>query len=280
MARKIKPMDEVSSDGTGGETPRSHLPPPPPGGMPPYPPMGYPPSGMPAPPPTNKPKIAGILLIISALIIIGSSFIYFTMDDDDFSEMMETSLSSQPEDKVDVSGTVFDENNTPMAGVNLRVALIDKTINTTTDEDGTFTLKAVPTGKQIIVISKEDYRPINHRIFVETPEYRNNEDYDLTFEMEKGEGVVQSGEYKSEFSGLLGTIFLVCAVLMIVFAVLMIVSGVMVTKRRFRGLGLFACVIGIIFGLSAFYVGTALCIIALYLLIKSKHEFNKEIRRY
>ena len=275
MARKIKPMGEVSRDETGGETPRSHPPPPPPGGIAPYPPMGYPPPGMPAPPPSNKPKIAGILLIISALIIIGYSVFLFTLDDDDYSEMMEASLSSQPEDEVDVAGTVYDENNTPMAGVNLRVALIDKNINTTTGEDGTFTLKEVPTGKQIIVISKDDYKTINHRIFVETSEYRNNEDYDLSFDMEEGEGVVQSGEYKSEFSGLLGTIFFFCSVVMIIFAVLMIASGVLITKRRFRPLGLFACVIGIIFGLSAFYIGTVLSIIALYLLIKSKHEFQR-----
>jgi hypothetical protein len=275
MARKIKPMDEVEIGDEGDDSAPSYPLPPPPGGMPPYPQSGYPPPGMPAPPPTRKPVIAGILLIVAALIMIGYSAYQLTLDEDDYSEVVNTSLSTTTTANVDISGTVVDSNNTPMAGVDLRIVFDRKNINTTTDEAGEFTLKSVPTGKQIIVISKANYSTINHKIFVETSEYRNYEDYDLIFEMEEGQGVVQSGDYKSQLAGTLTAIMRICALIAIIVSVLMIVAGYFVRKRQKRVLGMIACVMGIIFGLGAIYIPTVLSIIALYMIIKSKYEFQK-----
>jgi len=278
MARKIKPMSEVGTDEAGQLPP----PPPPPGQQAPYPGMQqpppgiYPPYGYLQPPQTSKPKIAGILMIVSALVIIAYSGYLMTLDSDDLADAMELSLSSSAAAEVDVSGTVYNQNSTPIQNVKLTINLEDSIISDTTDADGKFTLRDVPTGRHIIIISADNYTTINHKMYVEQKEYRNYEDYDLSFEMQEGTGAVDTGDYDSEFVQMIGMVLMICASLMIVFSILIIVAAVFVIKRKMYMFGIAGCVIGIIFGFNAFFIGTILCIIALVLIIKSKGEFQKK----
>jgi hypothetical protein len=280
--RKIRPMDEIrETEAAGTEAERLErlrsgkgarkitLPPPAEEyeERPSYEP--YQP-GEPEVPRTNNLKIAGILLIVTALLCLIPAFELLTIEQD---IVMDSYLEEA--DPPTIFGRVTTENLTAIE--NAEVRILGTGLNTTTDFDGLFEITEVPPGKHIIIVSKDGFNSIEHKIYLDglIMGVMGKEEVELDFELTPGSGVETSGNYESEAfktleSGLRG-----CGVAYIIAFVIILVGAVFSIKRKKFAIVILACIFGILFGLGAFYIGTILSIAAIVLVYKARKEFSK-----
>jgi hypothetical protein len=279
-ADEVTPPPASIADGkkpAGGSISAMPPPSPPPGGVP----MGYPVFTEPPRPPTKYPQIAGVLLIITALILVGYSYVLFMTDAEDYAEETTRSFQfySDSDGTVTLTGVVTDVDDEPIEGVFINVVHPDQLetrhrLNATTDSNGTYEIEKVPTGKKLVTVSGENYTTIRHKIFVEADIENSRDEIELSFIMEKGTGVTNTGSYKSEIFDFINAFLTVCGSLFLIAAVMALIGAVFSFLRKRYYVVIIGCIFGILFGLSLI-IGTILSIIAFYMIVKSKAEFKK-----
>ncbi len=221
---------------------------------------------------SSKPTIAGALLIINALlafVLVGFLVTVgwmFTSSDGSFEVF-------GMEDKGDITGTVVYDNGTPAEGVSISIEGED--FITQTNEDGRYYLYDVPSGNQKIVVEKDGYNTIIYKAFVDpsksthtssdqTVEGGNEFDFTLT----EGNQTLERGSYPPW--DLISRILIVCAALMLIFAIITLIGGYYAIKRTHFGIALTGAILGVI-------TGGILALIALFILLISKEEFNGQV---
>jgi len=223
---------------------------------------------------SSKPGIAGALLIFTAIIgIIGAGFLigsgFFVGD---FSEGMNFPGT---DDTGDVTGTVRYTNGTPAEGVT--ILIVGEDLSTETDDVGNYIILDVPSGNQKIKVEKEGYNTIIYKKFVSPDEinweaengnghwdHENSEDFVLTV----GDRTLERGSYPPW--GMIGGMIFVCAVLILVFSIVTLLGGYYAIKRKKFSLAIAGAILGIFT-----IVGALFSLIALFILIISRNEFNK-----
>lgn len=289
--RKIKPMKEISadeskddkgtavdgSDGKSGSKGARKL------RHPPFPPVGEPsgsdkasayPTYLDDARQTSRPKAAGIIMIVVALIIFFNAFVSLTFDiDKRWDNELFSSLNRSG--KISVEGTVYGENNEPLE--NVTVMLKDAGMKTITDKDGKYIFMDAPFGKQRMIVSKFNYTIVDHRVFIEGPFDKPNQDViiKIDFYLEPGNGTMITGNYSSSTISLVKSVYRTCGILSIIAGTLIIPFAILSIKRRKFSLVAVGCIIGIIFGLQLLYIATILSIIALVLAYLSRNEYRK-----
>jgi hypothetical protein len=228
---------------------------------------------------SNKPKIAGALIIITAILGIifgGALFVGAAL----FSDMEGFIGAFSPTETGEVTGKITLVNGTPVENVN--VSIVGEDISTMTDADGEYSLLEVPMGNKKIKIEKEGYTTIIKKAFINPsnsdaninvdpeadPGGGNEHDFVLT----PGTGVTNTGEYPP--FELFSAFMAACGLMALIFSVIAIIGGYFAMKRRNFGMA----AAGAFFGILAvgFGIGTVMGIIALLVLFLAKDEFSKE----
>ncbi len=199
-------------------------------------------------PKTNKPKIAGFLLL--CVLIIG---LFTTI----FSEAFIVS-SLNIATSAGFTGTVrikvIDLSNNSIENANIEI----EGINRSTNKDGIFSVDNVKLGIQTIVISKQGYKIDTIKKLV-TPFFN----FETTVRLRDGEGHEEKAEYES----------LACSMFLIIFLIFTLLAALACLKRRHLDIALFGSFISI-FTFGFFFIGSIFSIIAFILIYKSMEEFE------
>lgn len=230
------------------------------------------------PGPSSKPKIVGaLLLIVGVLGLIFASMMFF--GGWFVGNMGEGVAVFGMEDNADISGRVTLANGTPVE--NVTISIEGEPLTTQTDADGNYILYNVPTGNQKIRIEKEGYDTIIYKAFIEPG---NNEDWgrdkhhnnEYDFTLRPGNSIVEQGSYPP-FQWIAGMIY-ICAVIVIILSIIAIIGATYAFKRTHFTFVLIASIVGIFtFG---FFIGSLLSIIAIFILILARNEFNGRENNY
>lgn len=220
-------------------------------------------------PRSAKPTIAGVLLLIHAIITIGivvlligagffisdpgSGFMFFGGDDSG-----------------DITGTVTLLNGSPIE--NATVSVVGTTLVTNTDENGDYLIYNAPLGNQKIKVEKEGYNTIILKTYIE-PENMDmdSNDPDKTknendFVLTEGNEVIEKGSYPP--LDLIKNLLIVCGSVLVILSIIALIGAYASFKRENFKLALVGAIAGTItLGLFA--------IIALFILILAKDEFKK-----
>lgn len=208
-------------------------------------------------PSSSKPMIAGILLIIVFVLGIATGILFNDIIEEGIENMGGTGT---------FKGIVRDENGYLP---DVTVALVNyPTINDTTDENGKFLLKKVPTGYQKINLSKENYTTLTVRILVLPGTGAIKE----KIVMEKGSGnSTINSDFVKMFDMVTGVI---CPIIFVIFGVFALLGGILSIQRKHFAVAIIGSVFGILsFG---FFIGSILSIAALILILLSKEEFGEK----
>ncbi len=244
---------------------------PPPGYYPPPPPVYYPPPPPPRPKrrSSNKPAVVGSLLIVVGILGLataGMGFFGFAF----FSTSSEW-FPGEEGDVVTVFGEVEALNGTPIEGVS--VSILGTNVATTTDDEGHYILYNVPIGDQTIRVAKEGFTTINYRkTFIGDPFNMDSNDQWQSFVLAQGTGEVTTGNWFNEEIFELGSVLLVCMVIVTITSIIALVAAFSAFKRRNLMLVVIGCIAGIF--TIGFGVGTVLAFIALFILLLSIDEFK------
>ncbi len=208
-------------------------------------------------PHSSKPMIAGVLLIIVFVLGIATGILFNDIIEEGIENMGGTGT---------FKGIVRDENGYLP---DVTVALVNyPTINDTTDENGKFLLKKVPTGYQKINLSKENYTTLTVRILVLPGTGAIKE----KIVMEKGSGnSTINSDFVKMFDMVTGVI---CPIIFVIFGVFALLGGILSIQRKHFAVAIIGSVFGILsFG---FFIGSILSIAALILILLSKEEFGEK----
>jgi len=260
-------------------------PPPPP--MPPgyYQPWGgwYAPQPQPCCPPrrSGKPKIVGILLMLSGVlsIIMGVFFGAMTTNIVPWIDEWSNNASGFGE----IEGQVIFTNSTPAGGVN--VTIVDLGLSATTNETGRYRLLNVANGWHDLRVESPGYKTLIRSVYVNildpTSSKRNITTAD--FQLQPGSGEQRLGESHKPGSKapaidenaqeILRSFGSVCLVLGIVLGILSIIGG----YYAFRTEKLAVVALGALAGIisTGLGFGAVLAFIALILLLLSTDEFDR-----
>lgn len=221
-------------------------------------------------PRSAKPTIAGVLLLIQALMtviavifLVGAGFFV--------SDPAGGFMFFGGEETGDITGTVTLLNGDPVE--NATITVVGSQLMTTTDENGDYLIYNVPLGNQQIKVEKEGYNTIILKTFVESEnvdmnmdpnnadEPKNENDFVLT----EGNEIIKKGSYPPmEF---FKNFLLVCGVVLLILAVVVLIGAFASFRRENFKLALAGAIAGTItLGIFAF--------IALFILILAKDEFK------
>ncbi len=221
-------------------------------------------------PRSAKPTIAGVLLLIHAIITIGivvlligagffisdpgSGFLFFGGDDTG-----------------DVTGTVtlFSDG---LPAENATVSILGTQLITQTNENGDYLIYNAPVGNQKIKVEKEGYNTIILKTYIEPENMdmdsddpnkpKNENDFVLT----EGNEVIEKGSYPP--LDLIKNLLIVCGTVLVILSIIALIGAYASFKRENFTLALIGAIAGTItLGLFA--------IIALFILILAKDEFKK-----
>ncbi len=225
---------------------------------------------------SSKPGIAGALLILTAIIgIVVSGILIFSGM---FVGNIDDGISFPgAEDTGDVTGKVRYMNGTPAE--NVTISIVGEDLVTQTDGEGNYVIFNVPTGNQKIQVEKDGYNTIIYKTFISPSEsewrsdrnddgswdHENKQDFTIT----TGDDTLNRGSYPPW--GMIGGFIFVCAVLMIVFSIVALIGGYYAIKRRKFKFALLGAILGILT-----LVGALFSLIALFILIISRNEFDKK----
>ncbi len=224
---------------------------------------------------SSKPTIAGVLLIIAAVLglIIGVGGLAMGAM---FSDMDEGFVFFDEETEDDINGKVTLLNGTPVE--NATVSIVGEPLSTITDGDGNYLIYNVPTGNQKLKVEKEGYNTIIRKVYIGPSNFgrdfdRDHEDEDddndFDFTLTEGNGEIEDGEYPPwDF---ISNIMIVCAALIIIFSIFAILGGIYALKRKKFGIALLGAVLGLFT-----ILGTIFALVAVLILALSRNEFNGE----
>ncbi len=229
---------------------------------------------------SSKPGIAGALLIITAVLgLIVSAFIVGgSMFIGDMNEGFEFWGMG---DKGDVTGEVLYLNGSSVE--NATITIVGEDLSTQTDKDGLYIIYNVPSGNQKIKVEKEGYNTIIYKAFISPSEakwkanvddnsHQNwDSDNEYDFIISPGTRTLDRGSYPP--FGMIGSIMVVCAALIIIFSIIALIGGFFALKRKNFKYAIIGAVFGIFTG-----IGALLSLISLFILILSRDEFNKDTK--
>ena len=222
---------------------------------------------------TNKPMIAGILLVIVFIsAIITSSSVLITIEPMKTNEKFLNNIFASI-GEVTITGTVLD-NITKQPIKNVTISVVDTNISTFS-KNGSFELKNVPVGYRTLNISAEDYKALHVKIFL-LKNLFSKEKIKQDFYLDKGSGVEEKEE-----RGLLNLLiksWYICSILIIIFGLLALVGAIACFMRKY----IIIALIGSIFGIFTFgiiFIGPLCSIIALIIILLSREEFKNEIAK-
>jgi hypothetical protein len=222
---------------------------------------------------SSKPTIAGALLIITAIIgiiggflIIAGGFFVGGIDEGNFDFF-------DLEDKGDISGRVTFLNGTGVESVN--VTVVGTELTTQTDKDGFYIIYEAPIGNQEIKVEYEGYNTYIKKVVISSSEVdftMEDEDFEtgnnFDFQITEGDQVIERGEYPPW--GLISGLIYTCAALIIIFSIVSLIGGISAIQRKRFGLAAVGAILGIFT-----IIGAIFSLIALFILIISKEEFQK-----
>ncbi len=239
---------------------------------------------------SNKPKIAGSLLVIVAVLgmlfsvfMIGSGF--FIEDVDDWMVIGEN--------EIDIEGKVLDSDQSAIEGVEVSIEGTDR--SAVTDSGGYYKIKNIEAGYHEIRVDKEGYETIIFESFLPFFSIGFNEDNkkvygasqleikdgkEFDFTMDEGTGAVTFGRDKNTTDKLLdgvhGTLTIIGAI-MLICTIIALIGGISSIRKGSYGFAIVGGIAGIFsFG---FLFGTILAIIALLLLILSSDSFKRDLNQ-
>ena len=241
----------------------------------------YPPRRPPKRKKSQKPKIAGGLLIVVAvlgmlfsLMMIGSGFFLDNIEGIPFSDGGTT----------DIEGRVINNSGEPIEGVT--ISIIDTDLSTTTDSSGYYDLADVPNGFQEIRVERNGYKTIIYKTYIHSGE-STSENYhfgdveidrdgtEIDFTMDQGTGTNSYGFDRELVESILGGLhgFLTfIGVVTLICSIVALIGGIFALKRENYGIVVAGSVVGIFsFG---FAIGSILAIIALFVLLLASDEFD------
>ncbi|UCE74435.1 MAG: carboxypeptidase regulatory-like domain-containing protein [Methanomassiliicoccales archaeon] len=221
-------------------------------------------------PRSSKPTIAGVLLLVQALMtimavvfIVGAGFF--------ISDPGGGFMFFGGEDTGDITGTVTFLNGTPVEDATITV--VGTQLATSTDENGDYLIYNVPVGNQKIKVEKEGYNTIILKTYVEPEnmdmdmetnnqdELKNHDEFVLT----EGNEVIEKGSYPP--LDFIKNLLIVCGVILVVLSVVVLIGAFASFRRTNFKLAIAGAIAGtIMMGLFAF--------IALFILLLAKDEFQ------
>jgi len=238
---------------------------------------------------SKKPKIAGSLLVITAVLgmlfsvfMIGSGFFL-----EDFDDLMVIG-----ENEIDIEGKVLDSDQTAIEGVEVSIEGTDRSV--VTDSTGYYKIKNIEAGYHEIRVDKDGYETIIFESFLPFFSIGFNEDNkkvygagqleikdgkEFDFTMDEGAGAVTFGRDEDTTDKLLegvdGTLTII-GVIILICSIIALIGGISSIRRGSYGLAIVGGIAGIFsFG---FLFGTILAIIGLLLLILSSDSFKKDLK--
>ena len=221
-------------------------------------------------PRSSKPTIAGVLLVIQAIMsIVGVIFIiaagmFLGNPADGF-------MFFGGEDTADITGSVisFDDK---LAVENATITIVGTDLTTTTNARGEYLIYNVPVDNQRIQVEKEGYNTMIRKVFIEPGDMNmqmdsnRQSDDEMEFTLTEGDGIIEDGEYPPW--DLIRNLVLVCGVALVILTILVIIGAYASFKRENFRLAIVGAIAGTIsLGLFAF--------IALFILLLAKDEFKK-----
>ncbi len=211
-----------------------------------------------------------MLVGVLGLITAGFGFVGFAF----FSDATEW-FPGEEGTVMTVWGEVEALNGTPIEGASVSIAGTD--VATTTDNEGNYILYNVPVGDQTVRVAKDGFTTINHRMTVvgepfgfDDPNQRLHERFILA----TGTGEVTTGNWFNEDIFELGSVLLVCMVIVTIASVITLWSAFYAFKRRNLMIVVIGCVAGIF--TIGFGIGTVLAFIALFILLLAIDEFKED----
>ncbi|HEC72187.1 MAG TPA: hypothetical protein ENI36_01120 [Thermoplasmatales archaeon] len=222
---------------------------------------------------TNKPMIAGVLLIVVFIsAIITSSSLLIAIEplktNEEFLNSIFASLG-----EVTLEGKVLD-NITKQPIKNVTISVVGTNISVFS-ENGTFELKNIPVGYRTLNISTSGYKTLHAKIFLLKNLFSEGK-IKKEFYLDKGSGV--EGIEEAGLLNLLVKSWYICSILIIIFAILALLGAIACFLRKY----IIVAILGSIFGIFTFgiiFIGPVCSIIALIIILFSREEFKNEIAK-
>ena len=214
-------------------------------------------------PRTAKPKIAGVLLVITCLLgvlIWGSLYV-------NHEDIIKEASTSTPWKASLFQGSVVDETGVELG--NVQVLLQTHNVSTSTDSTGHFSMKDIPWGYQTLILSKENYTPTHVHVFI-FPFHM--EGLDQEYLLTRGTGETPY-EYDDQLKTDIDTLIPRVSLVFIVFSLVALAGGICSFQRKFFPVALLGSLCGL-FTIGPLFFGSILSLVALVLIIISRYEFG------
>jgi hypothetical protein len=220
---------------------------------------------------SSKPTVAGVLLIIAAILGLIAGVAAVGIGGVGFGMFYEDSEG-------DIFGTVTYQNGTGIE--NVTVSIVGEDLSTQTDKDGYYAIYNVPSGNHKIRVEKDGYNTIIYKTFISDSDFNledpengddhhdvESEDNEIDFILTAGDEELERGT--STPWGLIEGFLVICGALIIIFSIFAMIGAVHALRRRSWKLAL----LGSILGLFTIF-GTLFALIAILIIALSRDEFN------
>jgi len=221
---------------------------------------------------SSKPTVAGVLLIIAAILGLVAGVGAVALGSVGFDMFWEDTEG-------DIYGVVTYQNGTGIE--NVTVSIVGEDLSTQTDQDGYYAIYNIPSGDHKIKVEKEGYNTIIYETFISNDDFNmedsengkdhhdvKHEDNEINFVMTAGyEELERSGDTPPW--GLIEGFLVFCGVLIIIFSIFALVGAVHAFRRKSWKLALLGSILGLFTILGSLFALIALLVVAL-----SRDEFN------
>lgn len=220
---------------------------------------------------SSKPTVAGVLLIITAILGLVAGVAAVGIGGMGFEMFFEDSEG-------DVFGTVTYQNGTGIE--NVTVSIVGEDLSTQTDNDGYYAIYNVPSGNHKIKVEKDGFNTIIYKVFISNEDFNvddpdnddnghdvRQEDNEIDFIMTAGDEELERGS--STPWELIEGFLVICGALIVIFSIFAMIGAVHAFRRKSWKFAL----LGSILGLFTIF-GTLFALIALLIIALSRDEFN------
>jgi DNA-directed RNA polymerase subunit M/transcription elongation factor TFIIS len=220
---------------------------------------------------TNRPMIAGVLLVIVFLSAIITALILAIEPMKTNEEFLNNIFSTLG--TVSLEGRVID-NATKEVINNVTISVVNTNISVFS-QNGSFELKNVPLGYRTLNISAVGYKTLHIKIFLLKSLFGQNK-IKQDFYLNEGSGVEER-----EASAILDMLikgWYICSILIVIFSIFTLLGAICCFLRKH----LIVAILGSIFGILTFgliFIGPVCSIIALVIILLSKEEFKNELAK-
>jgi hypothetical protein len=220
---------------------------------------------------SSKPTVAGVLLIITAILGLIAGVAAVGIGGMGFGIFYEDTEG-------DIFGVVTYQNGTGME--NVTVSIIGEDLSTQTDQDGYYAIYNIPSGNHKIKVEKDGYHTIIYKTFISSSDFNmedsenddkhhdvKKEDNEINFIMTAGDDEIERGT-TTPFR-LIEGFLVICGILIVIFSIFAMIGAIHALRRKSWKLAL----VGSLLGLFTI-VGSLFAIIALLIIALSREEFN------